>query len=192
MSSEPGFSKLVRREPYNFLFTFLILIVVWVKTTGCSHELPLPPPIDASIPGDGIWKPIGPFGVDVTALAVAPAEPNLLFTATTMGDIYRSDNAGTSWERVATLGTTVRTLNFHPTDPRIVYAGADLFGVQKTNDGGETWTATGTGLEFDPFVYALAVHPQDHNVIYAGTFKSIGTGGVYKSTNGGSNWQASR
>ncbi|MCI0698443.1 hypothetical protein L0337_41400 [candidate division KSB1 bacterium] len=184
--------KLAFKKCCNPIFAFLILICVWVKTSGCSHKLPLPPPINTSTPGDGIWRAIGPFGVDVTTIAVAPADPNLLFTATTMGDIYRSDNAGTSWERVATLGTTVRTLNFHQIDPRIVYAGVDLFGVQKTIDGGETWTATGTGLEFDPFVYALAIHPADPNIIFAGTFKSIGTGGVYKSTNGGSNWQASR
>ncbi|MCI0698431.1 hypothetical protein L0337_41340 [candidate division KSB1 bacterium] len=185
-------SMLAFKKCCNLVFAFLILIVVWVKTTGCSHELPLPPPIDTSMPGDGIWRSIGPFGVDVTAVAVAPANPNILFTATTMGNVYRSDNAGMSWERAATLGTTVRTLSFHPTDPRIVYAGLDLLGVQKTSDGGETWTATGTGLESDPFVYALAIHPADPNIIFAGTFRSIGTGGVYKSTNGGSNWQTSR
>jgi photosystem II stability/assembly factor-like uncharacterized protein len=169
---------------------FLLSTLFLVKLLGCSHEVPTAPRIDT--PRDGIWRSIGPFGVDVTALAVAPTDPKFLFTATTMGDVYRSDNAGTSWKRATTLGTTVRTLNFHPTDPRIVYAGMDLFGVQKTINGGETWTVTNTGLEFDPFVYSLAIHPQDPNVIYAGTFKSIGTGGVYKSTDGGLNWKASR
>jgi N-acetylneuraminic acid mutarotase len=47
------------------------------------------------------------------------------------------------------------------------------------------WTAINTGLT-NPDVWALAIHPQTPDTIYAGTYG----GGVFKSTNGGTNWTA--
>jgi photosystem II stability/assembly factor-like uncharacterized protein len=176
----------------NVKFAFLMLISIGAMSIGCSNDMALPPVNDLPTPGDGIWRSLGPYGIDVSALAVAPTDPMLLFAASDEGDVYKSDDAGMSWEKVAVLGTAVRTLVFHPTNSETVYVGTDLFGVQRTVDGGETWTVTSNGLVFDPFVYALAVHPSDPTAIYAGTFKSLGTGGVYKSTDGGLNWQASR
>lgn len=43
------------------------------------------------------WVTIGPAGVPVLALAIAPAEPNRVLVVSENGALYRSDDGGTSW-----------------------------------------------------------------------------------------------
>lgn len=61
---------------------------------------------------------------------------------------------------------------------------ASLSGISPVRAGDDRWTSTGgpPGL-----VYALALDPQNAGVMYAGT----GSGGLFKSTNGGQDWVAS-
>jgi hypothetical protein len=60
-------------------------------------------------------------------------------------------------------------------------------GVSKSTDGGATWSESTlvSGLT-SPTVRAIAVDPNNSNIIYAGTEG----GGVFKSTDGGSTWVA--
>lgn len=58
--------------------------------------------------------------------------------------------------------------------------GAD--GVNRTEDGALNWTARDDGLE-NRHVRALAWHPVDPNIVYAGTY-----GGIFKSNDGGDTW----
>ncbi len=88
----------------------------------------------------------------------------------------------------------VSTIAVHPTNPNIVYIGASGGGVWKTSNGGTNWTLI-TGDLGTLTSGALAIDPQDPNIIYYGTghyvldtpFGFYGLG-LYKSTNGGTNW----
>jgi len=67
--------------------------------------------------------------------------------------------------------------------PDVVYAGTDD-GIYKSEDGGDTWALTGlSGASVD----AIAVHPFNSGVVYAGTNGS--TVAIYQSTDGGDTWQ---
>src|SRR5215813_12746377 len=76
-----------------------------------------------------------------------------------------------------------------------VYAGAAQFsaGATSTESGGlfrraidgERWQRLGGGLPDDVEVRAIAVHPRDSRVIYAGTQH-----GPYRSQDGGDRWTA--
>jgi photosystem II stability/assembly factor-like uncharacterized protein len=59
-----------------------------------------------------------------------------------------------------------------------------IVGVLTSEDGGRTWTRrTGTGLD-TVSVPAIAVHPQNHDVAWAGTLGR----GIFKTTDGGGGW----
>ncbi len=81
-----------------------------------------------------------------------------------------------------------------PGNPGVYYFGADGGGVWKTTDGGTVWKPIFDG-EPVASIGALALAPGNPNIIYVGTgvntiFGDSSHGdGVYKSFDGGKNWQ---
>lgn len=152
----------------------------------------------------------------VGAIAVAPADPDILYLGTGEGDprnsvsygngIYRSGDAGDTWE-YAGLPESERfsEVLIHPDDAETVYAAvmgnawneSSQRGVYKTTNGGKTWECilfinNTTGCS------SLVMHPDNPQVLYAGMydylrqpwhFRSGGPGsGLYRSEDGGQSW----
>ena len=94
----------------------------------------------------------------------------------------------------ALMSGRITDLQGHPTDPKILYVGAAGGGVWQSTDGGVTFKSI-----FDDHpqsIGAIAVDPQNpDNVLWVGTGEcwtrnSVSVGnGIYKSTDGGKNWQ---
>ncbi|MCA1815892.1 MAG: hypothetical protein LC746_05690 [Acidobacteria bacterium] len=162
---------------------------------------------DAKTPNKGVEDPSGPSGpkwevikgtIDgnrlISAVAVAPGNPDLVWVGYEGGEVYKTDNgtsAAPSWLRVDQNGANklprryCTRLTVDPTDPKIVYAtfgGYSKGNVWKTTDGGATWNSVGGALPEAP-AQALAVHPANHNFIYLGTEV-----GVFASEDGGAHW----
>ncbi len=89
------------------------------------------------------------------------------------------------------LGRTT-SLAFHPTDPNTFYVGAAIGGVWKTTDGGLSYVPLGDQLPFLA-ISSIIVDQQNPNTIYIAVSDHVWYGpqgiGVYKSTDGGQNWQ---
>ncbi|MBU2995532.1 hypothetical protein KO500_03775 [Cellulophaga baltica] len=94
----------------------------------------------------------------------------------------------------ALMSGRINDVEVHPTNSRIVYIGSAGGGVWKSNDAGTTFNPI-----FDDYcqsIGAVSLDPNDpDNTIYVGTGEtwprnsvSIGDG-LYKSTDGGSNWK---
>src|SRR6266851_2710721 len=81
-----------------------------------------------------------------------------------------------------------------PGNPGVYYFGADGGGVWKTTDGGTVWNPI-FDKETSASIGAMALAPSNAKIIYVGTgvntiFSDSSYGdGVYKSTDGGENWQ---
>ncbi len=121
--------------------------------------------------------------------------------------LYKSTDAGETWERVA-LETSehIGQIVIDPRDSDVVYVASQgpLFaaggerGLFKTTDGGETWDAILTISE-DTGVNEIALDPHDPDTLYATAYQRrrrvgqlVGGGpesGIYKSTDGGDDWQ---
>jgi len=120
------------------------------------------------------------------AIAVAPSNPNVLYTVIESEEdlrkgLYRSDDAGENWKQLNNdFGITVRPFYFSRivVDPRNadVVLKAGLNG-SISRDGGKTFKSMGR-MHSD--IHDLAFDIKDSDRIYAGT-----DGGVYRSWNGG-------
>lgn len=64
-----------------------------------------------------------------------------------------------------------------------LYVGADFGTVYRTRDG-ENWQSFVEGLTYTS-VHALSLHPDEPNVLYAGTQPAA----IFRSTDGGPNWE---
>ena len=91
-------------------------------------------------------------------------------------------NPGHLNERLGKAQASWSSIVFVPSDPAVVYAGiagyysAGTFdspmpgkGIYKSIDGGKTWKPSNDELTQDAHVTALAVNPQDPNMLFAAT-----------------------
>jgi len=87
----------------------------------------------------------------------------------------------------------VSALVCSPTDPGRYFAGAADGGVWRTTDAGQTWAALTVGLPTTS-IGALALDPNDENMIYVGTGEANFANhsryglGIYRSADGGETW----
>jgi len=136
-------------------------------------------------------------GVGVETVATNPRGSRTVYAGTCDG-VFKSTNGGESWSAVnaGLASTDVRTLAIDEHEPETLFAGTwgyyyasrtthqpEPGGIFKTMDGGETWVALADLAGKD--VATLAIDPNEHEIVYAGT-----TDGVFWSTDGGSSWQA--
>ena len=107
--------------------------------------------------GQGVWTSGGPYGGNITALAIDPANSALLYAGTPGGRVFKSTNGGKSWTFKVGLTPTspwvlqpsVYALAIDPATPTTLYAGrirlttSRWWRVFKSTDSGGTWVATG-------------------------------------------------
>lgn len=86
----------------------------------------------------------------------------------------------------------VMSVALDPTDPNLIWAGSAGGGLWKSADFGQTWRQTGGDDLPSLWIGAIAVDPNDHEVVYMGTGEDNtnyggfgGFGGMLKTTDGG-------
>lgn len=137
------------------------------------------------------------FAQSVFAIAVHPTDMKQIFIGWSFNGITKTSDGGATYVRADSglLNRGVRSVTFAPSDANIVYAGLEFGGVYRSTDGGKNFAPTGsaTTLPETLAVSALAVHPSDPKIVYAGTSPSgewTGVGSypkdrLYKSIDGG-------
>lgn len=153
------------------------------------------------------WRPVGPFPIAtslttsgrINSIAVAPANPSILYIGAATGGVWKSSDGGASWlsQTDTQCSTAMGSIAIDPFNSDIIYAAtgennfsADSFygcGVLKSTNGGATWTQTGASV-FDTAsggakVGKIEVHPTvSSTLILATSF------GVYRSLDSGASY----
>jgi hypothetical protein len=147
--------------------------------------------------------------VSIGSIAFAPSNTAIVYAGA--GDnnnhpyfgqgVLKSTDGGVTWAKIsgATLTGpgTIRQVAVDPADPTLVYAvqfntkntttnGTVASGFWRSTDGGVTWTRTFSGLFRN-----MAIRPGTPQTLYLGVNRNDtngGAAGVYRSTNGGTNF----
>jgi hypothetical protein len=149
------------------------------------------------------WTSYNILGRYIYGLAVDPLTPSKICAA---GNVYESNtyrmaffkstNSGVSWNYV-TLNMNRSygyCLVLDPSNSNTIYVGGYYYHpvdsiylpiVYKSTDGGTNFFEAATGLPttINDYVYSLAVHYTNPNILYAGLYR-----GIYRSTDGGGSW----
>ncbi|HVR98933.1 MAG TPA: hypothetical protein VMW27_20100 [Thermoanaerobaculia bacterium] len=151
-----------------------------------------------SVNGGRSWTPTGD-GVRGAAqdLETDPTAPATVYTATSRG-VFKSDDAGATWtdltSRLPELNgaTSARGVVAAPAEPGTLYVhlydpyvinGRPVDRVYRSSNRGASWQLAVTGLPRFVQVEALAAHPRQRGVVFAGT-----SDGLFRSTDSGRTW----
>jgi photosystem II stability/assembly factor-like uncharacterized protein len=151
------------------------------------------------------YRMIGPSrGGRVTAVAGIAEQPATFYMGATGGGLWKTTDHGQSWLNVSDgyfHTASIGAIDVADSDPDIVYVGTGSDGIRsnviagrgvyKSIDAGRTWTFI--GLRNVGQIGAVIVHPQNPDFVYVAAlghaFGPSPERGVYRSRDGGSNWE---
>jgi photosystem II stability/assembly factor-like uncharacterized protein len=158
------------------------------RTAGLSAERPtLSIGVHKSVDGGERWAAVNAglsADLNVNAVAVHPAEPNLAYAGTGGNGVYRTTDGGAQWQPVGLAQIDVRALAVNPVNPNLLYAGTERNGLFVSADGGRIWRQAEAGLEPNASIHSVVIDPADPQIVWAADYHS----GVYRSVDGGKSW----
>jgi photosystem II stability/assembly factor-like uncharacterized protein len=163
-------------------------MTIFVRGLGISEAAPatvfaatLLGGVFKSTDGGTTWGNSGLVDEFLFKVAVDPANPDLVYVASSNG-VRKSSNGGGTWTTLGEPATVVFSMASDPNNRNTVYLGTTAGGVFKSTDGGTSWTHADAGLPARN-ILALTVDSAT-GTLYASPEQS----GVYRSSNGGASW----
>lgn len=181
------------------IFSIIIFSLLIVFT-----EFSLAQTYDESLYGALEYRQLGPFrGGRSAAVTGVPNKPNLFYFGATGGGIWKTEDGGRHWKNISDgyFGGSIGAIAVAKDDPNVIYVGggeqtvrgnvSSGLGAYKSVDAGKTWEEI--GLKNSRHIPRIAVDPRNHEIVYAAVlgdiYKPSQERGVYKSTDGGTNWE---
>ncbi len=152
------------------------------------------------------WRNIGPAFTSgrIADIAIHPDNRSIYYVATASGGVWKTTNSGTTYKPIfdGQGSYSMGCVTIDPNNPNVIWVGTGENnnqrsvgygdGVYKSENGGKSWK--NMGLKNSEHVGKIIVHPENTNVIYVAAIGPLWSGGgdrgVYKSTDGGENWEA--
>jgi photosystem II stability/assembly factor-like uncharacterized protein len=139
----------------------------------------------------------------VIAFAVNPKNKAEYYVGVASGGVWKTVNDGTTWSPVfdSEGSYSIGWVTLDPNDPAVVWVGTGESnsqrsvgygdGVYRSEDGGKSWH--NRGLRKSEHIGRIVVDPRDSKVVYVAAEGPLwgpgGERGLYKTTDGGSNWK---
>ncbi len=165
----------------------------------------MPTPSDASLFQHLRYRNVGPArGGRVTTVTGVPSQPHTFYMGSTGGGVWRTTDAGQSWVNISDRYFAVGSMGaveVSLSNPDILYVGTGSDGlrsnvsigngVYKSADAGRTWSHI--GLKDVGNIGGIRVHPTNPDIAFVAAignpFKPTNERGLYRTTDGGKNWQ---
>ena len=139
----------------------------------------------------------------IADIAVNENNPKEYYVAVASGGVWKTSNAGNTYQPIfdSQSSFSIGCVTIDPNNEHVVWVGtgennnqrsvAYGDGIYKSLDGGKSWK--NMGLKTSEHIGMIAVHPKNSNVVFAAAYgplwKEGGDRGLYKTTNGGDEWE---
>ena len=151
------------------------------------------------------WRNIGPANMmgRIAAVDALNTDYRHVLCASASGGVFKSTNGGITWEAIFDRygAGSIGAVALNQQNPDIVWVGTGEAanrnssgwgdGVYRSTNGGETFEHL--GLAGTHHIAEFALHPEDQDIAYAAAAGHLwgygGERGLYKTTDGGQNWE---
>jgi photosystem II stability/assembly factor-like uncharacterized protein len=154
-----------------------------------------------------MWQP-GAGGLCLHTIILDPKDAKRMFIAISAAGAFRTDDGGRTWRPInrglhspyipdpnAEIGHCVHHIAMHPARPGVLFM-QKHWDVMRSEDAGDSWQEVSGNLPSD-FGFVIDVHAHEPETIYVVPIKSDGEHfvpegklRVYRSRNGGNEWEA--
>ncbi|NNF22369.1 MAG: glycosyl hydrolase, partial [Saprospiraceae bacterium] len=151
------------------------------------------------------FRSIGPSFTSgrISDFAVNPEKPYEYYVATSSGGVWKTKNSGTTYKPIfdSQGSYSIGCITMDPSNGNTIWVGtgennnqrsvAYGDGVYRSDDGGNSWV--NKGLKNSEHIAKIIVHPKNSDIVWIAAigplWSSGGERGVYKTTDGGENWE---
>lgn len=183
------------------VYSLFLLPVITLTAVGALFAQNLHPEILKTLRPRNIGP--GAMSGRITAIAVDPTHPEVIYAGAASGGLWRSKSGGTRWEPIFDKAPTqgVGSIAVNPRNPDEIWVGTGEgnprnsqnfgAGIFKTVNGGQDWTCM--GLQNTRTIHRVILHRDNPDVIFAASLGSAygpnADRGVFKSSDGGKTWR---
>ncbi|MCK5136944.1 MAG: hypothetical protein KAR19_14250 [Bacteroidales bacterium] len=150
------------------------------------------------------FRNIGPAFVSgrIADIAVHPEDDNCWYVAVGSGGVWKTVNAGVTWTPIfdGQPSYSIGCVTIDPNNPHTIWVGTGENvggrhvgfgdGIYKSIDDGKSWENMGLGSS--EHISKIIVHPDNPDIVFVAVqgplWSEGGERGLYKSTDGGENW----
>ncbi|MFW5901151.1 MAG: VPS10 domain-containing protein [bacterium] len=138
----------------------------------------------------------------IADIAIHPENPNLWYVAVGSGGVWKTVNSGTTWEPIFDdqSSYSIGCVTIDPHNPKRIWVGTGENiggrhvgygdGIYLSEDGGQSWE--NMGLKESQHISKIIVHPENPRTLWVAAqgplWSSGGQRGLFKTTDGGKNW----
>ena len=151
------------------------------------------------------FRAIGPALMSgrVGDFAIDPRDSSTRYAAICSGGVWKTTDAGVTWKPIfdGQGSYSIGCVTIDPTNPNVVWVGSGENnsqrsvsfgdGVYRSTDNGASWK--NMGLKESEHIGMIAVDPRDGDRVFVAAqgplWKSGGERGLYRTTDGGQNWE---
>ncbi len=186
---------------------FLIVLISFVVTATAQKESSTDDEsrITSKLVNGLKFRGIGPALMSgrIIDFAVNPEKTSEYYVGVASGGVWKTVNSGITWTPVFDnqKSYSIGCVTMDPNNHNVVWVGTGENnsqrsvsygdGVYKSLDGGKSWK--NMGLKTSEHIGNIVVDPRNSNIVYVASQGPLwgpgGERGLYKSTNGGENWE---
>jgi len=139
----------------------------------------------------------------ITDIAVDPKDRSIWYVAVGSGGLWKTSNRGVTWDSIFDdqASWSIGTVTVDPNDSNVIWVGSGENvggrhvgfgdGVYKSLDRGASWE--NVGLKDSQHIGTILIDPRDSDIVYVAAQGPLWSGGgdrgLFKSTDGGANWE---